>query len=61
MNHIRKVAGVDHIGIGSDYNGVNQWVLISHYPSSSIVIIAAVCLTCLIYSVDTSGSEFLAE
>jgi len=24
INHIRKVAGVDHVGIGSDYNGVKD-------------------------------------
>ena len=26
MNHIRNVAGVDHIGIGSDFNGVKRCV-----------------------------------
>ena len=24
INHIRKVAGVDHVGIGSDYNGIKD-------------------------------------
>jgi len=24
INHIRRVAGVDHIGLGGDYNGINQ-------------------------------------
>jgi len=23
INHIRKVAGVDHVGIGGDYNGID--------------------------------------
>ena len=23
INHIRRVAGVDHVGIGGDYNGVD--------------------------------------
>ena len=26
INHIRKVAGVDHIGIGGDFNGVSKYV-----------------------------------
>ncbi len=25
IEHIRKLIGVDHIGIGSDYNGVNRY------------------------------------
>ena len=25
INRIRKVAGVDHVGIGADYNGVNEY------------------------------------
>jgi len=24
INHIRRVAGVDHVGLGGDYNGINQ-------------------------------------
>jgi membrane dipeptidase len=24
VNHIRKIAGVDHIGLGGDYNGITQ-------------------------------------
>ena len=24
INHIRKVVGVDHIGIGADFNGVSK-------------------------------------
>jgi len=27
INHIRKVAGVNHVGIGSDFDGVNRSVL----------------------------------
>ena len=27
INHIREVAGVDHIGIGADFNGVTKYVL----------------------------------
>lgn len=26
INHIRVVAGVDHVGIGSDYDGVDRSV-----------------------------------
>ena len=26
INHIRQVAGVDHIGLGGDYNGVSKYV-----------------------------------
>ena len=26
IDHIRSVAGVDHIGIGSDYDGIHVWV-----------------------------------
>ena len=26
INHIREVAGVDHIGIGADFNGVTKYV-----------------------------------
>jgi membrane dipeptidase len=26
INHIRTVAGVDHVGIGSDYDGVDRSV-----------------------------------
>lgn len=25
IEHIRSVIGVDHLGIGSDYNGVNRF------------------------------------
>lgn len=32
IKHIRKVAGIDHIGIGADFDGVNKWaLLIIHY------------------------------
>jgi len=24
INHIRNVAGVDHVGLGGDYNGVTR-------------------------------------
>ena len=37
IDHIRKVAGIDHIGIGSDFDGITQVVLdlddVSKYPS----------------------------
>lgn len=26
INHIRDVAGIDHVGIGAGYDGVNRWV-----------------------------------
>jgi len=26
INHIRDVAGVDHVGIGAGYDGINMWV-----------------------------------
>ena len=26
INHIRKIAGVDHIGLGGDFNGITRWV-----------------------------------
>jgi membrane dipeptidase len=36
IEHIRKVAGVDHIGIGGDYDGNDQWPVgledVSKYP-----------------------------
>lgn len=36
INHIRSVAGVDHVGIGSDYNGIDVTPVgledVSHYP-----------------------------
>lgn len=36
INHIRRVAGVDHVGIGGDYNGVDLTPVdlpdVSHYP-----------------------------
>ena len=36
INHIRAVAGVDHIGIGGDYNGVSDLPVglqdVSGYP-----------------------------
>lgn len=28
IQHIREVAGVDHIGIGGDYNGVERFNLV---------------------------------
>jgi membrane dipeptidase len=37
IDHIRKVAGIDHIGIGSDFDGITQTVDglsdVSMYPS----------------------------
>lgn len=36
INHIRDVAGIDHVGIGAGYDGVNRWVLymyIVHRPA----------------------------
>ncbi len=37
IDHIRKVAGIDHIGIGSDFDGITQVVLnlddVSKYPN----------------------------
>lgn len=30
INHIRDVAGVDHVGIGAGYDGINLWVLITY-------------------------------
>jgi membrane dipeptidase len=37
IDHIRKVAGIDHIGIGSDFDGITQVVQdlddVSKYPS----------------------------
>ena len=30
MDHIRNIAGVDHIGIGADYNGITEYD-ISHF------------------------------
>jgi len=36
INHIRAVAGVDHVGIGGDYNGIDKPPVdlkdVSHYP-----------------------------
>jgi len=36
INHIRAVAGVEHVGIGGDYNGINVTPVgledVSHYP-----------------------------
>lgn len=36
INHIRAVAGVDHVGIGADYNGIDVTPVgledVSHYP-----------------------------
>lgn len=26
INYIRKLVGVDYIGIGSDFNGIPEWV-----------------------------------
>ena len=26
MDHIRNIAGVDHIGIGADYNGITEYI-----------------------------------
>ena len=26
INHIRSVAGIDHIGLGGDYNGITMYV-----------------------------------
>ncbi len=31
INHIRKVAGVDHIGIGADFQGVSKYVSFFSY------------------------------
>lgn len=28
INHIRDIAGVDTVGLGAGYDGINQWVLI---------------------------------
>jgi membrane dipeptidase len=37
LEHIRKVAGVDHIGLGGDYDGNDQWPIgledVSKYPN----------------------------
>ena len=36
FDHVRKVAGVDHIGIGADYDGNSDWPVgledVSRYP-----------------------------
>jgi len=36
INHIRRVAGVDHVGLGGDYNGIDQPPVdlpdVAHYP-----------------------------
>ena len=36
IDHIRKVAGIDHIGLGGDFDGITQVVLgledVSTYP-----------------------------
>jgi membrane dipeptidase len=36
IDHIRKVAGIDHIGIGSDFDGITAWPVglddVSSYP-----------------------------
>ena len=36
MEHARKVAGVDHVGIGGDYDGNDEWPVgmedVSSYP-----------------------------
>jgi membrane dipeptidase len=36
IDHIRKVAGIDHIGIGSDFDGITAWPVgledVSYYP-----------------------------
>merc|ERR1711872_35492 len=36
INHVRRLIGVDHIGIGADYNGVDQPAIdlpdVSYYP-----------------------------
>ena len=37
INHIRRVAGVDHVGLGGDYNGIDQVPVgledVSKYPN----------------------------
>ena len=37
INHIRKIAGVDHVGIGGDYNGIDVTPVdlpdVSYYPN----------------------------
>src|SRR5207248_7094531 len=37
VDHIRQIAGIDHIGIGSDFDGITQTVQgledVSKYPS----------------------------
>jgi membrane dipeptidase len=37
IDHIRKVAGIDHIGIGSDFDGITQTIPelddVSKYPN----------------------------
>jgi membrane dipeptidase len=37
VDHIRKIAGIDHIGIGSDFDGITQTVQglsdVSMYPN----------------------------
>jgi microsomal dipeptidase-like Zn-dependent dipeptidase len=42
MNHIRAVIGVDHIGIGSDFDGIDKYKtptnLYTHPRGSSISI-----------------------
>ena len=36
IDHIVKVAGIDHVGIGSDFDGISQWPVglddVSSYP-----------------------------
>ncbi len=36
VEHVRKVAGVDHIGLGGDYDGNEEWPVgmedVSSYP-----------------------------
>ena len=39
VEHVRKVAGVDHVGLGGDYDGIDDWPVgledVSSYPRSS--------------------------
>jgi microsomal dipeptidase-like Zn-dependent dipeptidase len=37
INHIRKTAGVNHVGIGSDYDGVDRSVLQVTVRQNSVI------------------------
>ena len=46
IDHIVKIAGIDHVGIGSDFDGITMWPVglddVSSYPRLTDELFAAV-------------------